>query len=68
MASLGARGFSRVGTEKGPLSPIPNGRNGWLEGLRLAQEHKRGEKMGPYRKSRLAEYVGRGYRPNKIEN
>ncbi len=35
-----------------PLSPIPKGRNGWLEGVRLAQQHKKEENMGPYRKFR----------------
>ena len=36
--------------EKGPLSPIPNVWNGWLEGVRLAQQPKRQKKMSPYRK------------------
>jgi hypothetical protein len=54
VASLGTRGVSKGRhPEKDPLSPIPNGQNGWLEGVRLAEQHKREEKMGPYRKSRI---------------
>ncbi len=37
----------------GTPSPLRDGRNGWLEGVWLTQQHKREEKHGPYRKSRL---------------
>ena len=44
---------------EGPLSPIPHGRNRWFEGARLAQQPKRAENMGPYRKFRLKSGVRR---------
>ncbi len=42
VASLGARGASRAGTPRRlPCHLFRTGRNGWLEGVRLAQQHKR---------------------------
>ena len=46
VVSLGARGISRAGPREDPLSPIPNGQNGWLEGVRLGQQHKEGGENG----------------------
>ena len=37
MARPGARGVSRAGSSRAPLSSILNGRNAWLEGARLTQ-------------------------------
>ncbi len=53
MAASERAGSAGQGPDKDPLSPIPNGRNGWLEGVRLARQHKREEKMGLYRKFRV---------------
>ncbi len=44
------RGQQERHPQKGTLSPIPNARNGRLEGVRLTQQHEGEEKTRPYRK------------------
>jgi hypothetical protein len=40
-----ARGISRAGSSRPPLSSIPNRRNGKLERARLAEQHRRQRRM-----------------------
>jgi hypothetical protein len=51
--SFGAGGAAGQAPREGSRLPIPNERNGWLEGARHPQQHEREARMRPYRESRL---------------